>query len=256
MVLPLQKGVLYGPVQSRRYGRSLGINLSPCDYKLCSFNCIYCHYGLTDKCTTDVAAYVNDMPHPDRVVEELAATLKTSLELDQITCSGNGEPTIHPQFPELVDAVVELRDRYRPKAKVALLSNATGLHYETVRKSIKRIDLPVFKLDAGTPRTFRAVNRPAKGVGFQEIVDNLSEADGIYLQTVFINGRPCNCTPEELTAYGELLRRIRPQEVHLYSIDRPVPDKQISLVQPEDLNRIASELHRATGINVRAFHGA
>ncbi len=255
MVLPLKKDVLYGPVNSRRYGRSLGINLSPRTYKLCSFNCVYCHYGLTNKCTLDVAPYAEDLPSLDTVVRELTQTLQTPLELDQITFSGNGEPTLHPQFAPLVEAVVELRDRFRPSARVALLSNATGLRYQKVRRSIGGIDLPVFKLDAGTPAMFRAMNRPARSVTFAELVEFLCGMNGIYLQTVFTEGKPCNCSSDELAAYSALLRRIRPKEVHVYSIDRPVPQADISLVPPQRLTQIATQLEHETGVCIRAYCG-
>ena len=160
MVLPLQDDILYGPIYSRRLGRSLGINLLPTTYKLCSFNCLYCHYGWTDAHTLDVKAHAADLPAAETVVERLRIALRSLLDFDCLTFSGNGEPTLHPQFAEIVDQVVHLRDQYRPDVRLALLSNSTGLLLSGVRECIHRIDLPVFKLDAGTAQTFRKVNRP------------------------------------------------------------------------------------------------
>jgi len=253
MTLPLKTGVLYGPVNSRRYGRSLGINLSPCRYKECSFNCVYCHYGETDRITLNVNGSDDHYPECTDVIEELQDVLKSQLDIDLITFSGNGEPTIHPDFPEMVDAVVELRDRYRPETRIALLSNSTGLYREEVRRSVSDIDLPVFKLDAGTERTFMRINRPAKGVSFAAIVKHLAHLDGIYLQTVCIDGEPSNTHPDEMVAYFELLQTIQPRGVHLYSIDRPVPSADISRVDPEWLEDIASQITSEKGVPAAAY---
>jgi wyosine [tRNA(Phe)-imidazoG37] synthetase (radical SAM superfamily) len=254
MLLQLQDGILYGPVNSRRYGRSLGINLMPATDKLCSFNCVYCHYGLTRRCTMNVGQYSSELPEFDDVAKALEEALQSSMELDLITFSGNGEPTLYPRFPELVDVIVDLRDRHRPDARTALLSNSTGLANEDVRNSIEKLDLPVFKLDAGNAGTFRAINRPARGIEYDGIVEILSSMDDIYIQTVFVDGKPSNRGPEELSEYIEKLKLVKPEEVHLYSIDRPVPNTKISLVSPERLKQIASQIEGA-GIAARAFYG-
>ncbi|UCG52842.1 MAG: radical SAM protein [Candidatus Latescibacterota bacterium] len=254
MLLPLKQGTLYGPVDSRRYGRSLGINLSPFTDKLCSFNCVYCHYGQTARLTMNSEKYRDDLPAFEDVIDELEESLESPVELDLITFSGNGEPTLHPWFPELVDAVIDLRDRCRPNAKVALLSNTTGLDNPKVRKSVTKLDLPVFKLDAGTEETFKKINRPARQVKFNEIVEHLGQIDGIYLQTVLVDGTPSNTEPDELLAYFELLGKIEPREVHLYSTDRPVPSSQIYRVDPEWLEDIASQIRSETGVPAVAFY--
>jgi wyosine [tRNA(Phe)-imidazoG37] synthetase (radical SAM superfamily) len=253
MVLPLKQGILYGPVNSRRYGKSLGINLMPVKNKLCSFNCVYCHYGLTRRCTMNSRQYDSELPLYDDVVKALEEALQSTVELDLITFSGNGEPTLHPQFAELVEAVVELRDKYRPEAKVALLSNSTGLTYSDVFESIESIDLPVLKLDVGSERLFRVINRPARGIDFEQMVDKLSSLDDIYIQSVFVDGRLSNRGPKELEDYVDRLMMIKPKEVHLYSIDRPSSDTRISLVLPDGLDHIVSEI-KSAGITARAFH--
>jgi wyosine [tRNA(Phe)-imidazoG37] synthetase (radical SAM superfamily) len=254
MLLPLQTGIVYGPVKSRRYGRSLGINVCPADYKLCSLNCVYCHYGHTETLAADVTPFEKDLPAYDDVIGAVEEALQSPMKLDVITFSGNGEPTLHPQFPELVDAVVDLRNRYRPGAKVALLSNSTGLAREDVRRSISRLDIPVFKLDTGTERAFARINRPAKGVRFDEIVCQLKTLRGIYIQTILIDGTPSNTHPDELLAYFELIRDIRPREVHIYSTDRPVADSRISKVDPDWLEDIASQIKEETGVTAVAFY--
>ena len=255
MLLKLQKGILYGPVNSRRYGKSLGINLMPAEKKLCSFNCVYCHYGTTKRCTMNIDQYSVELPDIDEVVKKLEKKLKTDVELDLITFSGNGEPTLYPDFADLVEEVAELRGKYRPDARIALLSNSSGLIYDDVVESLDMIDLPVLKLDAGNEDTFRAVNRPTRSVRFEEIFEKLFSLDGIYLQTVFVDGEPTNITRSDLKDYIESVGRIKPQEIHLYSIDRPVPNTKISLVLPEKLKRLASRIKKETGITARAFYG-
>ena len=253
MVLPLKQTILYGPVNSRRYGKSLGINLMPCRYKLCSFNCVYCHFGWTDKRTRDVSECAADLPGFDDVVREVEQAAKSSLDFGLFTFSGNGEPTLYPRFVELVDAVRAIRDRYRPTARVALLSNSSGLGRDDIRQCMAKIDLPVLKLDAGTAKGFRAINRPAPGIGFEATVDHLRSIDDIYIQTVLVDGYPSNTSPDDLAAYFEKIAQIKPQEVHRYSIDRPVPETRLQLVPPERLREIAAQGERETGVPMRAF---
>ena len=253
MVYILQQGTIYGPILSRRYGHSLGINLMPDRFKLCSFDCVYCHYGPTHKCILDVAEFAGDLPAVSAVVRDLALALQRPGPLDQITFSGNGEPTLHPEFGEIVAQVVSLRDKHRPQAKVALLSNSTGLVRAEVRDALQQIDRPILKLDAGTPETFQAINRPAAGVDFAEIVAHLESLSGIFLQTVLLDGTPSNTDAENLAAYFALLTKIAPVEVHLYSIDRPVANRDIQLVRPARLQEIAKQATAQTGVPVKAF---
>lgn len=253
MLLPLQRGILYGPVKSRRLGKSLGINLMPAGYKLCSFNCIYCHYGWTKKHTLELGESIEDLPAFDDVVDALEQATKSSMEFDFITFSGNGEPTLYPQFAQLVDEVIRIRNTYRPEVKAVLLSNGTGLLNREVRENITKIDIPVFKLDAGTEKRFRVINRPVSGVNFAELLDILSSMEDIYLQTVMIEGNPSNVGQEDLAAYFQKIDRIQPKEVHLYSIDRPVPNSEIALVSSERLSAIALEGERKTGVRIKTF---
>jgi len=254
MVLALKTGIIYGPVDSRRLGKSLGINLSPSGYKLCSFNCVYCHYGWTRKLSSSFDTFRDDLPGRLEVGAAIEEALKAGLEFDYITFSGNGEPTLHPDFPKLVDDVIALRKLYRPHVELGLLSNSTGLADKAVRDSIAKIDFPMFKLDAGTEKTFKAINRAPHGIDFRTIVDNLASLSNIIIQTVLIDGDPCNVTETELDAYFDLLAKIKPCEVHIYSIDRPVPKTEIALVPPDRLEEIAARGRNQTGIEIRAFY--
>ena len=253
MVLPLQDDVVYGPIMSRRLGRSLGINLMPSRHKLCSFNCVYCHYGWTELLTSDAMAHAQDLPSVERIVQRLEVALRSALEFDYITFSGNGEPTLHPQFAVIVDQLRRLRDRFRPLAKLALLSNSTCLGRPAVRDCIAKIDLPVFKLDAGTEDTFHSINRPAKGLELAQILQWLTSIRGILLQTVLVDGAPSNVAGRELETYFEHIARIQPQEVHIYSIDRPAADPRLIRVPPQRLQGIAQRGSALTGVKFRAF---
>lgn len=253
MLLDLHDGILYGPVNSRRLGKSLGVNLSPAKQKLCSFNCVYCHYGWTKRLTTDLSPFADELPQAENVIAAVEGALKSNIEFAYITFSGNGEPTLHPDFPRLVDEIIMLKKRYRPDVKLGLLSNSTALTNDSVCDAVARIDRPFLKLDAGTEETFTAINRPAKGVVFDDIIERLISLDDINIQTVIIDGDPSNTTDDELAAYFDHIRKIKPREVHLYSIDRPVPGRDIRLVPPERLRHIAQRGREATGINIMPF---
>jgi len=253
MVYALQTGVLYGPIQSRRFGRSLGINLASCSRKLCSFNCVYCWYGPTERLTTDVGEDLSELPPAGRVLEAVESALRSQEELESVLLSGNGEPTLHPEFPAIARGVAELVEELQPEARLVLLSNSSGLGRSGVREALDCIELPVFKLDAGTPETFLALNRPADGVRFEEIVDELSTLEGITLQTLLIDGTPGNTSEEELDAYFELVRRIAPVAVLLYSTERPVARSATHRVAAERLHEVARLGRERTGMTFRVY---
>jgi wyosine [tRNA(Phe)-imidazoG37] synthetase (radical SAM superfamily) len=253
VVLALQVDLLYGPVRSRRLGLSLGINLMPADRKLCSFNCIYCHYGWTMVHTLNPRGYCEHLPSLDNVVERIRLAARSALEFDCLTLSGNGEPTLYPEFAELVAQIAHIRDRFRPNARIALLSNSTGLLRDSVRESLHLIDLPVFKLDAGTPETFRAMNRPVPEIDFGQLSDLLASLEGITLQTLLVDGSPNNISEAELQSYCRLVARIKPRQVHTYSIDRPVPNLDLVRVKPRRLQAIARRAEEASGVTFRPF---
>ncbi len=254
MMLSLQPGIIYGPVNSRRLGKSLGINLMPGKYKLCSFNCVYCHYGWTKKHAATFEPFADDLPTRDKVVAAIKEAMQSSTEFSYITFSGNGEPTLYPEFPRLVDDVVRLRDKYRPAVKIGLLSNSSGLTLPGVREVITKIDYPMFKLDAGTEQIFKAINRPAEGIGFEGIIKQLYALDNILVQSLIVDGSPGNIDDDELEVYFNHLIEINPLEVHLYSIDRPVPKTELRLVPPDKLETIAERGRQKTGLNIRAFY--
>lgn len=249
-VLPLETGIIYGPIFSRRLGLSLGVNLLPTGYKLCSFDCIYCHYGRTGvKCLRPAA---RDLPWAREVLRAVEAGLRRHPDVDYLTFSGNGEPTLHPAFPEIVAAVRRLRDDLAPGVKLALFSNATTVHLERVRQVLALFDTPMLKLDAGDPNTLAAINRPAPEVSWPDIFEGLRDVPDLIVQSVLVDGRVSNVRGEAFEAWVAALAEIRPTQVQIYSTDYPVPESGVEQVLPYVLRRIAEEVEGRTGLRVDA----
>ena len=252
MVLRLQEDVTYGPVFSRRLGRSLGINLLPDDYKLCSFDCVYCQYGRTTvKTLSPEQDRFRDRGWVLRAVE--IALLIYGDAIDTITFSGNGEPTLHPDFPTIVPGVRDLRDRLCPDVKLTIFSNSTTVHLPHVRDPLSLFDAPIMKLDAGNPETLALVNRPDPAVKLEQIVAGLKEIPGLIIQSVLIQGKVTNIEGQAYHAWMDRLSEIGPTGVQIYSTDRPVADAGVERVPPSTLERIAEEAKRRTGIPVTPY---
>lgn len=249
--LSLQDGIIYGPIRSRRLGRSLGVNVLPCDYKLCSFDCIYCHYGRTEVKST--APSREHFPAAREVLAALERTLRNRQDFAAITFSGNGEPTLHPDFAELAAGARALRDRHAPLAKLVLLSNSSTAHRPGIREALGHFDLPVMKLDAGDARTLSRVNRPAAQVGIEEITGALRLVPNLTVQSVIVAGHLGNADDEAVERWLEALARIRPRAVQIYSSDRPVAETGVERVLPDDLQDLAGRVQARTRADAQAF---
>ncbi len=242
--------IVFGPVSSRRFGVSLGINLLPDIMKYCSFNCIYCECGLTD---IDQEKKVKLYSTPD-ILNALESRFKEIKEKgvipDNITYAGNGEPTIHPGFSEIIDRTITLRDKYFPNTKVTVLSNATRLHKESVRDALNKVDNNVLKLDAGSDHMFQLINRPASPIRIEQIVKNLVEFKGkLIVQTLFIRGiynnnRIDNTTKEEIDLWLKHLKKIEPELVMIYSISRATAEEGLIKVSHDELEAIAQQVRQ------------
>lgn len=247
--------IVFGPVSSRRFGVSLGINLLPNTMKYCSFNCIYCECGLTAK-DQDNHAKLFTTPTILSALEDRFKELNEKQILpDNITFAGNGEPTMHPGFDEIIDSTIELRDKYFPSAKITVLSNSTRLHNDSIRVALLKVDHNVLKLDAGTDHMFQAINRPLSSIKLHDVVDQLTLFHGkVIIQTLFIKGK-CNgvdidnTTDEEISSWLEHLKRIQPSLVMLYTISRETPEEGLLKVSAEELEKIAGKVK---GINLNA----
>lgn len=249
--IPLQKGIIYGPIRSRRIGRSLGINLLPTTLKLCAFDCIYCQYGKT--------ATKTDSPQPDLLppVKKVASALEVALreikELDVITFSGNGEATLHPQFPQMVAAALEARDRLVPGTPLAILSSGVMAPVPEVREALNRLDMRIIKLDAGDERTFQEINRPLAGLCLEEIVQAIGELDPVILQTLLVKGSWENSSPKKIARLIERIGEIGPSEVQLYTLVRPPAEASVEPVPRNELERIAAMIEKETRVEVNVY---
>ncbi|MBX7218466.1 MAG: radical SAM protein [Blastocatellia bacterium] len=248
---------VYGPVPSRRLGTSLGINPLPVETKVCNFDCPYCECGWT---VSDRPA--GKMPTVEQIAEELRLKLAEcrtyGIELASITFAGNGEPTLHPKFEELIDLAGRLRDELAPTAKVTVLTNATRLQKSHVRRGLLKADVRQFKLDAGTEAAFRQVDRPFGKLTLAGIVTDICNFGApVMLQSMFFRGLIDgevidNTTPQEVAAWLEHVKRIAPTAVHLYSLDRPTAATGLSRVTPAELEAIAGQV-RQMGIPAECF---
>jgi wyosine [tRNA(Phe)-imidazoG37] synthetase (radical SAM superfamily) len=250
-VLPLETGIVYGPIRSRRLGLSLGVNLLPTRYKLCSFDCIYCHYGHTH--VKSLNPDPRGLPRSHEVLRAVEAALHKFPHLDTITFSGNGEPTLHPAFAKIAAAVRELRDDLAPGVKLALFSNATTVHLASVREALPLFDLPMLKLDAGDPHTLAAINRPTPGTSWRSIFEGLRQIPNLVIQSVLIDGEVTNVKGATFEAWVEALAQLRPARVQIYSTDYPVPESGVERVLPYELKRIAGIVEERTGLQIDAL---
>ncbi len=256
--LNLQSQVIYGPVKSRRLGKSLGLNLSPKEIKLCSLNCSYCQYSWTGLLVRDAKPFINLLPSVDEVINEFKEKLKGILDNNQevnfITFSGNGEPTLHPDFLKIVEAIIKIRDKFLKDAKIACLSNSTTLGNKDVLKAMKMIDEPIMKFDTAIKETFLKLNRPSVKIEFEEIKNNLKKLDGkMTIQTLFIEGSVDNTSNEELRSYINSLRSLKPRLVQIYSLDRLPADKNLIKVSKQKLNEIKKKIEMEVNLKVVVY---
>jgi wyosine [tRNA(Phe)-imidazoG37] synthetase (radical SAM superfamily) len=244
MLLALQPGIIYGPVRSRRLGRSLGVNVLPAQRKVCSFDCLYCQYGRAAPKNT-AEARENEFPGVKEILDALEQALKKlPVPPAYITFSGNGEATLHPGFRELVQGVRQLRDSLASEAKTAILSNSTTVNDPDIREALAMLDLRIMKLDAGTEKMFAHYNRPGKGITLEQTAAGLAALGDVTIQSLFTGGPDGNFNPHLLSAWVKQVRRIAPIFVQVYSLDRNSPTRSLVPLDKDDLLHIQSLLHR------------
>lgn len=251
--------IVFGPVKSRRFGVSLGMNLLPVNFKYCTFNCIYCECGWTFKNNKEKIK----LPAREEIKSELKARLtkmKDNGETpDNITFAGNGEPTIHPEFAGIIDDTIQLRDNFFPNAEITVLSNSTLLHKKAVFAALNKVDNNVLKLDSAISKTFKNLNLPAPGITLDSIIENIKKFDGNQvIQTLFIRGYHNgdfidNTTDEEVKAWLNLVKEIKPKYVMLYPIERDTAQKGLEKISEEELKNIADEVEKV-GIKTKIYY--
>lgn len=235
--------IVFGPIRSRRLGSSLGVNILPSKGKLCNFDCIYCECGWNRDGMQD-----RELPSLETVRDALTNKISQlsgqGVPVDSITFSGNGEPTVHPDFPDIVDHVLALRERYYPDAKVSVLSNATMLGRKAVRDALKRVDNPILKIDASSDELILLINKPTGSYRLADVVKWLKDFDGDFvLQTMFLRSSEFDLSsPEQLQGWMDIVRQTRPREIMVYTIDRETPDKSLRKYTVEEMKDMVAPL--------------
>ena len=248
--MALHEGIVYGPVRSRRLGRSLGVNLTPAHLKLCSFNCSYCQYGWSDQSRRASTPALENWPAPQVVAKAIATALRSIAaqndHIDRLTLAGHGEPTMHPEFREVVKAIRKVRDELAPGVPITILSNASQLHRDDVRAALADLDERYMKLDAGDAATLRSVN--GTGLPFEQIVDGLRRVPDITVQAMFVKdrtGRIDNTGDLTIINWVVALERIKPKAVQVYTIDRTPAFPYLQQVPAARLREIAQRVRLA-----------
>lgn len=235
--------IVFGPIVSRRLGSSLGVNLLPTKGKLCNFDCVYCECGwnkdgISDKLFPSLADIEAALE------KKMSKAISDGLHIDSVTFSGNGEPTVHPDFPAVIDVTLRLRDKYFPQAKVSVLSNATMIGRPAVFEALRRVDNPILKIDASSDELIQQINKPMGRYVLAEVVRDLKRFDGNFiLQTMFLKSPDFDTTtPEAIQTWIEIVREIRPREIMVYTIDRETPDKRLEKYTVEQMTAFVQPL--------------
>lgn len=248
---------IFGPIHSRRLGASLGVNLSPTDGKVCSFDCLYCEAGYNAQ-----GPGTSGLPSRETVASQLEEKLRTmsaeGADLDVITFSGNGEPTMHPDFAGIIDDTIALRDKYYPEVKISVLTNSTWLYKDDVAKALRRVDNNIMKLDSANGHTVALLDRPVdKRYRVDDIIEQIAGfgREGI-VQTMITRGvhngiAVDNTTEEEIAGLIAAYKKIMPREVMIYTIDRKTPEQSLQRVSLDELKSIADRITRETGLTVQ-----
>ena len=237
----MREATVFGPIFSRRLGSSLGINLLPQEGKICNFDCVYCECGWNKDGLKDTV-----LPTAEDVSKALQAKLEecsaTGIPIDSITFSGDGEPTLNPEFQTIIDLTLDLRDRYYPAAKVSVLSNATRIGRPGVFEALKKVDNPILKLDAPTDEQVALVNKPAGEYHVAQVVEQMARFQGDFvMQTMFLRG-PGWESAQWVEGWMEIVRQLKPREIMVYTIDRETPMKGLGKYTVEEMRALVQPL--------------
>jgi wyosine [tRNA(Phe)-imidazoG37] synthetase (radical SAM superfamily) len=256
MILQAQRAIqepVFGPYDSRRFGRSLGVNPLPAGARLCNFDCIYC------ECATANWPLQWELrpqfPTANQIRDGLIAASEALGigDIDSITIAGNGEPTLAPHLREIVDVVTSCRDRDWPHAQTVVLTNGTTAHKPSVRAALAKLDCRVVKLDAGTNWIFDELNRPGGKLCMNEVVRSISMLPDIVIQSMFVHGPIDNTGPREIKAWSNWLQKLEPQAVQIYSLDRMPAKSWVRSASRSELDTIAAYVEARTGIRVNVY---
>ncbi|MBI1977161.1 MAG: radical SAM protein [Candidatus Omnitrophica bacterium] len=276
---PLQDAAVYGPIHSRRYGHSLGINPLPVTYKFCDFDCVYCQYGWTPQPLPPTAARTEESSaqtelralRPGSPAKKTNERLKSLAQLiseiesafqrfkaqrtpiDVMTIAGNGEPTLYPRFLRFVQELIQLRNRYFPNVKIGILSDSTQCHRLEIKQALELLDERCMKLDAGDQEIVGQINKPIGKFNFEKMLAALKALHSVTIQSLFVQGSCGNATPKQIDHWIRAIDFVQPSSVQVYTIDRPPADSGIRVVPVERLREIAELCEKRTGISTEVF---
>ena len=241
----IREETVFGPIYSRRLGTSLGINLLPEKGKICNFDCIYCECGWNKDGRNDTV-----LPTAAKVRADLENILehlrRKEIQVDSITFSGDGEPTLNPEFPQIIDDTLALRDQLAPTAKVSVLSNATRVHIPEIYNALCKVDNPIMKIDAPTNELVARINKPAPGYDIARVVEALKQFHGNFiLQTCMLRSKEYDfdsSRPEVLDGWMAIVRQLHPREIMVYTIDRPTPAEGLEKFTVEEMTALVQPL--------------
>lgn len=249
--------IVFGPIKSRRFGVSLGINLLPLVHKVCNFNCIYCECGWTELKQSKVV-YFSFEKIINSIKNRFEALSQQNIKIDSITLAGNGEPTMHPDFSKIMETIIDLRSKYLPDVEITILSNSTLLSNKKVVNALLLADKRVMKLDAGSNELLSAINIPLSKRDIRWYIEKLKSFNGnVIIQTIFLKGNYNgqfidNTSSKEVNLWIKALNEIKPKEVMIYTVDREAPVKELEKVSTEKLNEIC-ELVNKQGIKANVY---
>lgn len=239
----IREEVVFGPIHSRRLGSSLGINLLPEKGKICTFDCIYCECGWNKDGRDDTK-----LPSAEKVRNALETKLKQcrkdNVPIDSITFSGDGEPTLNPDFPQIIDETIRLRNAYYPNSKITVLSNATRVHLPQIFNALRKVDNPIMKIDAPTNELIEKINHPVPGYNIHRVLEALKQFNGDFiLQTIFLKSKDFDSSsPEVLNGWMDIVRTLKPREIMVYTIDRPTPEEGLQKFTVEQMRALVQPL--------------
>jgi wyosine [tRNA(Phe)-imidazoG37] synthetase (radical SAM superfamily) len=243
--------LIYGPVQSLRYGSSLGVNLLGAS-KVCSYNCVYCHLGPTTLTMNKVRKdYV--FPQLEEIKASFREYVKRTVPTDHIVISGNGEPTLHPQFAEAVQLILDLRTEHMPGTKVICLSNGAHLDSKKVVAGMNLLDERVIKVDAGNDNLMQKINDPLVRINMAKFLSGVRKLTDCTVQSLFVEGELNNCSAEVLDEWMEVVGMIKPKNVQLCTVTRAGFMPGIRAVEDDVLYGIAFKLKKRTGLESQVF---
>jgi wyosine [tRNA(Phe)-imidazoG37] synthetase (radical SAM superfamily) len=253
MTINLQNKVIYGPVNSRRLGSSLGINVLSAEKKICGFNCVYCQYSWTKIKPGDLTDRCNFIETEDILNSVEKAMFALSPSPNYITLSGNGEATLHPEIDDIVEGITKLRNDFSPKSKTAILSNSMGVVNPEIRKSLYKLDVRIMKLDCADEQMFKIYNRPIVDTKLDSIIKGLSLLTNVTIQTLFTSGEHGNSNENHVEKWIEKLQIIKPIDIQIYTLDRGYPSDNIYPVTLDWLYDLEKRLNKL-GLKSKAYN--